>query len=316
MMTLVQDRWYIVLEADQVGQHPLKARRHGRDLVFWRDATGTVRCTLDRCPHRGASLALGKVVDGEIACPFHGFRFDGSGKCTAIPANGDKPVPDAYRVQAFTVLEAHGFIWLWEGAPQDDPPAPPWFHDFDDPRWRWKPGRFHDVWPTHWTRVVENQLDFTHLPFVHATSIGRFVEAPMEVTVEDDGDYMKTWVTNQQASTIELHAPNLWRNQIGASTYIMAVFVPVDEDHTATYIRYYQRHVPWWGLAHVYGWVMARANRWILNQDRLVVTSQRPKAVTPGIDERLVASDKPIAWFRRWWAQHRPDGDRAAISAD
>ena len=30
----------------------------------------------DSCPHQGASLAAGKVVDGKVQCPAHGLRFD------------------------------------------------------------------------------------------------------------------------------------------------------------------------------------------------------------------------------------------------
>lgn len=309
-MKLVPNRWYIIAESDEIrAGHPLAARRHGEELVLWRDTQGVLRCTADRCPHRGASLALGTVQGDAIVCPFHGFQFRGSdGQCTHIPAQGDQPPPRGYAVPARVVREAHGFVWLWVGAPRETYPEPPWFADLDDPKWRWRAGRMQDDWPIHWTRVVENQFDFTHLPFVHASTIGRFVDQQMDVKTESDGaDYLKTWAGNQEAGVLELHAPNLWRNRIGASTYIMAVFVPLDEGHTRTYIRYYQSHVPWPVLSTIYGWVMSKANAWILSQDRRVVTSQTPPETSLRNGEKLLASDAPIIWFRRWRDRHMDD---------
>lgn len=317
-MELVRDRWYIVMEADEVpARRPVLAERLGERLVVWRDQAGVVRATADRCPHRGASLALGAVVDGEVQCPFHGFRFAGDGHCTAMPVQGGKPPPRGYAVTAYTVREAHGFVWLWWGDARPDLPEIPWFHDLDLPRWHWRAGRFHDDWPIHWTRVVENQLDFAHLPFVHATSIGRFVTPPMDVVVETDGeDRLTTYVSNQEASRLDLVAPNLWRNQIGANTYVMAVFVPISETLTRTYTRYYQADVSWRPLAWLYGTVMGWANRWILSQDRRVVTSQRPAHARLGNGEKLHASDAAIIWFRRWQAERAEAVDAEPASAE
>ncbi len=305
-MELVRDRWYIVLEADEVvAGRPLGVTRLGEPMVVWRDAGGQVRCASDVCPHRGASLSQGQVVNGEIGCPFHGFRFRGEdGRCTHIPAHGSKPPPSGYGVRTWEVREAHGFVWLWWGEARADLPTIPWFADLDEPRWRWRAGRFHDDWPIHWTRVVENQLDFTHLAFVHRTSIGRFVIPETVVAIETDGaDYLKARVTNQPNSILELHAPNLWRNQLGPRTFAMAVFVPIDDRTTRTYIRYYQADVPWPGLAWLYGVSMGWANRWILSQDRRVVTRQLPSEAHLRNGEKLIASDAPIVWFRRWYAR-------------
>lgn len=310
-MHLVFDRWYIILEADEVPRdRPLRAVRLGVAMALWRDRDGVVHATSDRCPHRGVSLALGRVVDGELECPFHGFRFRGpDGQCTHMPAQGDRSPPSGYAVPAYVVREAHGFIWRWLGEPREVYPDVPWFTDLDEPGWCWRAGRLHDDWATHWTRVVENQLDFTHLPFVHRTSIGRFVGREMEVELESDGaDFLRTWVKDHpDYGLLELHAPNLWRNRLGSNVWGMAVFVPIDEGHTRTYIRYYQRSVPWPILRDLYGWLMRPANRFILGQDRRVVTTHDPPAAALGNGEKLVQSDAPIIWFRRWVARNLPD---------
>ena len=301
-MELVRDRWYIVLDAAEVPKKgPHGALRHGVPLVFWR-ADGQVHCASDICPHRGAALHLGTVHDGCIVCPFHGFRFDGAGQCTHMPPQGTKPPPKGYGVQTWEAREAHGYIWLWWGERRETYPPIPWFPELDEPGWRWRWSRFHDDWPIHYTRVLENQLDFTHLPFVHATSIGRTVAHEVEVTVESDGDRMTATASNQR-TLLELVAPNLWRNRMGAKTQIVAVFVPIDAENTRTYIRFYQRIVPWPVLGDLVCWLTQPVNRFILSQDRRVVTSQLPSEAVHGSAEKLVRSDAPILWARRWRAR-------------
>ncbi len=317
-MELVPDRWYIILEADEVPVgRPTRAVRHGVALAVWRGAGGDVHAAVDRCPHRSVSLALGRVRDGELECPFHGFRFRGSdGQCTHIPAHGDRAPPAGYAVPVRVVREAHGFIWLWEGTPREIYPPIPWFEDLDAPGWSWRAGRVAADWRTHWTRVVENQLDFTHLPFVHRTTIGRFITAAMEVEVHTDGaDFIRTWVKDQEAGVLELHAPNLWRIRLGKKTWGLSAFVPVDEAQTRIYIRYYQRDVPWPVLRDLYGWLMGYANRFILAQDERVVQSHDPAPARLGDGEKLVPSDAPIIWFRRWVARGRASDAADAAGA-
>jgi phenylpropionate dioxygenase-like ring-hydroxylating dioxygenase large terminal subunit len=74
---LIPDRWYAVLDSKEVRTgKPLGVRRFGESLVFWRDADGRIVVMKDRCPHRSSQLSLGRIIDGRIQCPFHGFEFD------------------------------------------------------------------------------------------------------------------------------------------------------------------------------------------------------------------------------------------------
>jgi phenylpropionate dioxygenase-like ring-hydroxylating dioxygenase large terminal subunit len=71
----------------------------GQRSVVWTGADGSVRVALDQCPHRRAPLSKGTVVDGELRCPYHGWRFDGTGACTFIPALGpDGHIPPKARL--------------------------------------------------------------------------------------------------------------------------------------------------------------------------------------------------------------------------
>ncbi|TNE85005.1 MAG: aromatic ring-hydroxylating dioxygenase subunit alpha [Deltaproteobacteria bacterium] len=299
---MVRDYWYAIATSAELKRgRPLALKRFGRDLVLWRTDDG-IAVTDDRCPHRGASLSAGKVVDGCIECPFHGFLFRPDGQCTRIPAQGDQPPPKGYGPEAFVAREARDFIWLWWGEPRDELPELPWFADPEEPDERFYWAGFDETWPVHWTRAAENQLDFTHLPFVHANTIGRAVKEEMVVDTRVEGSRIRASLANQDLGDffIELVGPNLWRNRIGGRGWIVVVFVPIDEEHTHIYIRYYQRMVALPVLGPLVAWAMNWVNRYILAQDKRVVLTQRPIRGDHKNGEMLVKSDGPIIAFRRW----------------
>jgi phenylpropionate dioxygenase-like ring-hydroxylating dioxygenase large terminal subunit len=143
---MIRNQWYVVLESNEVGAQPVGVTRLGEKLVFWRDPEGKVNAAVDRCPHRGAALSIGKMQSGHLQCPFHGFEYDPSGKCVLVPANGRTGViPNAMLLKTYPTQEAHGLIWLW------------WVYSQKDHR-AWKPhaGRWSG-------RGMERRQDALHL---------------------------------------------------------------------------------------------------------------------------------------------------------
>lgn len=317
---MIENRWYAVLESRELPRRrPLGLERFGERLVLWRSADG-IACTVDRCCHRGAALNAG-VITGEdrLQCPFHGFEYDAGGRCRLIPAAGRAAeVPERYRVRAYPARESHGFIFVWWGAAEPDPPVPPFFPGLDG----FRSSTLVDRWPVHYSRVIENQLDLAHLPFVHRTTIGRgnrtIVNGPRTAL---EGDRLRVWVDNasdrgqRPRSVVELGEPdrpplltflfpNLWRNRLSERFVLIGAFVPVNASETLIYIRSYQRFVRLPPFSWLFGWITNRVNRKILNQDRRVVSTQRP-IYSPPISgerrdaERLIAADRPIVLYRR-----------------
>jgi len=93
------------LSADQ----PVAARLLGQDWVLWRDAEGHARAAPDRCPHRGTRLSLGRVCEGELQCPYHGWRFAADGRCSRIPAQPGFQPPASHGLR-FLLGECGGEI--------------------------------------------------------------------------------------------------------------------------------------------------------------------------------------------------------------
>lgn len=295
-MQLARDRWFVVLEVGEVPRRGAMAtRRLGQDLVFWRGVDGAVHGAVDRCPHRGAKLSPGKVVAGELECPFHGFRFAGDGACTAIPVHPERKPPGAMRLGSFPVREAHGFVWVWTG-PSEPSPEPVPFFDFAG--WSWAGSGFTEPVANHHSRAVENQLDYPHLPFVHPGTIGRVVTQDMDVTTVVDGDRIRAHIGNPEVF-IELLAPSIWRNKTGPAWQFLA-FVPIDEQQMIYYVRTYQRVVTVPGLDWLVGALNQLVNGVILRQDTPLVESQPLGETRLRMGEVLVPSDGPIIAYRRW----------------
>lgn len=162
---MIPNQWYPILDASRLQKKPLGVRRLGRDLVLWRKPDGRVIVQEDRCPHKGARLSGGQVVNGEIECPYHGFRFNAEGSCTHAPCLGTGArLPEGLDVQPFRVREQHDWIWLWhgEGEPRADLPIIPEMINL--PRGA---ARISYDRPIHYTRYIESIIEFYHVPWVH-----------------------------------------------------------------------------------------------------------------------------------------------------
>jgi nitrite reductase/ring-hydroxylating ferredoxin subunit len=68
------EAWSHAIDADRVGAAPTAVVVDGVDLIVLRHEDRVVAMG-GVCPHRGAPLAEGTVVDGCVKCPWHGSRF-------------------------------------------------------------------------------------------------------------------------------------------------------------------------------------------------------------------------------------------------
>ena len=75
---------------------------------MWRDSDGVAHVWEDRCPHRGMRLSLGFVRGDQIACLYHGWRYDAAGQCRYIPAHPQLTPPETIRVPVLAVGGADG----------------------------------------------------------------------------------------------------------------------------------------------------------------------------------------------------------------
>lgn len=313
---MIRDQWYVVLQSRELRSgKPLGVVRMGEKMVFWRDLMGNPICQADLCPHRGVALSAGCQVGDHIQCPFHGFQYDSAGKCTLVPALGLATTPPkVLRVNIYPCREAHGYIYIWWGVPQDEYPPLPWFEDLDD---SFVTSELKDHWSVHYSRAIENQLDVFHLAFVHASTIGRggktisdgpltrFDEKTLEIWVFNRTDDGKTTARKaselpdpRRDSFLKFKFPHLWMNNISSDMRITIFFTPIDEENCMIYLRNYQRFVRLPLIGKVVAQLINPSSKIILRQDKRVVLTQRPKKTSRNMGEKLISADRPIIEYR------------------
>src|SRR5579859_6485343 len=93
--------WFMIAREDELSAvEPLSVRLLGRKMVAYLDVSGRPAVLDSVCPHMGADIAVGGKVDqGGVRCPFHGWRFGADGRCNEIPYN--KAIHPKARVRAF-----------------------------------------------------------------------------------------------------------------------------------------------------------------------------------------------------------------------
>ena len=294
--------WTIVGLARDLRDKPLQVRVAGERVVLFRRKDGAPAALIDRCPHRGVALSLGKVEDGQIVCPFHGWRFDGEGRNCGVPWNPDAKL-DQLGATVLPVREAKGFVWLYTGFSPSDEPLPSETLD--------TPGLVvlaqSVLWRVHWTRVMENMLDTPHLPFVHRKTIGRrltpFVHRRMNIEWSDR-DYGGR-ITNivegeERQGVLDYRFPNVMELNIdppGRLLRLLAVCQPEDDETTRLTI-YTLRN---FARLRLLDPVFRRMNARIAEEDHKVVESSDPPVTPPPEQERSVRTDAPTLAFRRIW---------------
>ncbi|MFL1551660.1 Rieske 2Fe-2S domain-containing protein [Pseudomonas sp. D47] len=156
-------QWWPVALSHELRNTPLACQAHHLPLVLFRDENGRVAALPDRCPHRFAPLSAGKVRDGQIECPYHGWRFAANGRCARVPGANltacSKPL-----LASLPSCEAHGLVWVSLGAehPQTSPVAPAEQRNDLDTFW------ITDHVRCSLQDAAENFLDGFHTHFVHA----------------------------------------------------------------------------------------------------------------------------------------------------
>jgi phenylpropionate dioxygenase-like ring-hydroxylating dioxygenase large terminal subunit len=170
--------WHAVAWASQIRDtEPTPIRLLENELVLWRNRDG-LHAWRDLCVHRGSRLSAGRLTNNCLACPYHGWEYDSAGRCVRIPAHPEQPPPARAHATVYVVKEKYDLVWVCLGNPAKDVPV---FPEWDDSSFeKIMAGPY--LYRAHGPRVIENFLDVTHFPFVHAGYLGDPSEAQI-------GDY-------------------------------------------------------------------------------------------------------------------------------
>jgi phthalate 4,5-dioxygenase oxygenase subunit len=162
---LMRRYWQPVALAEELSAGtPLNVRIFGEDLVLFRDEQSRVGLLGLHCSHRGADLSYGRIEDGGLRCPYHGWLYDIHGHCLDQP--GELPqnkFQQSIHHPAYPCKELGDIIFAYLGA--GEPPLLPAYDALLAPsEYRFVTKYFTDC---NYLQANEGTMDPVHLSFLH-----------------------------------------------------------------------------------------------------------------------------------------------------
>jgi phthalate 4,5-dioxygenase oxygenase subunit len=150
----------------EVDGTPMRLMLLGEKLVAFRDSNGRVGVMDHQCPHRCASLVLGRNEEGGIRCIYHGWKFDVDGNCVEMPSvPASQDFKEKVKAPAYKALDRNGIVWVYMGPRQDDPPPLPMVEatllEEDDVVISFT------MRSCNWMQALEGDIDTSHFGFLH-----------------------------------------------------------------------------------------------------------------------------------------------------
>jgi phenylpropionate dioxygenase-like ring-hydroxylating dioxygenase large terminal subunit len=157
----------------------------------------------------------------------------------------------------------------------------------------------------HWTRVMENVLDWPRLPFVHKGSIGRGMyrsqNARMDLrATERPTGYVSSMPIDgvAQPGTLELRFPNLMVLNLmdgGRSLILVDAIIPIGPTRSRLVIVTARSSLKLGLVDGFFHWT----NRRLVNEDERIVESSRPLAAPHPSAEQSVRTEAATLFFRK-----------------
>ncbi|MEV5072557.1 aromatic ring-hydroxylating dioxygenase subunit alpha [Microbacterium sp. LMI12-1-1.1] len=204
---LLRSYWQpVALVSEMPGERPVKAVRiMSEDLVLFKKREGWGLISR-YCAHRGVDLSYGRLEEDGIRCLYHGWLYDGQGRCVEQPAEPDhSQFLGKIRISNYPCVEKNGLIFAYMGA--GDPPPFPHYDCFVAPdEYTFA---FKGLWECNWLQGLEGGIDPSHVSFLH-----RFIqEDPRDMygqqfaeEVEGTGKKLSTLVGESYRPDIEVES--------------------------------------------------------------------------------------------------------------
>jgi phthalate 4,5-dioxygenase len=172
MGQLMRRHWVPAVLSEQLGEPdgaPVRLRLFGEDLVAFRDTDGRLGVLGEYCPHRKASLVLGRNEECGLRCLYHGWKFDVEGNVLEMASEPpESRFAEKVKHKAYPTQEWGGFVWVYMG-PREHMPAfepPPWA-----PTAQTKVSIVKIDIPCNWAQIMEGQIDSAHSSSLHSSDM-------------------------------------------------------------------------------------------------------------------------------------------------
>ncbi len=294
--------WHPIAVADEVTEAPQQFTLLGEKIVAFRDGLGIV-VFKDLCVHRGTALSRGSVCDGRLICAYHGWEYDRTGACVHIPSLSEgTPIPKKARAITYRAQEIYGLVWVALDEPKQ--PVATWPEDaWTNPGYRVVLAGTYE-WRSSAARVIDNAMDLAHFNFVHK-GYTELADGPVikryEVTqtgefdleyAYEDGHLRRHYtlcgpfILHDKKSVISVGTGSTWsdagESKEGDNTILTFIAAPVDEAFTRIYVFVARNH-----RLDVDDSEFTKGLDIIMDQDRVIVESQRPEQIPTNIRDEV-----------------------------
>lgn len=285
---VLRDYWHPVIRLSDLRDTPVPFTLLGERIVLYRAGDAAVALQ-DLCVHRGSPLSLGWLDGDTITCGYHGWAYGPDGACVRIPSLPEgRSIPRKARAVAYRTDVRYGLVWVCLATPRQPIPL---YDAWEDPRQAkvlYEP--FH--WNANAARIVENVLDFTHLPWVHNGLLGSRetpVYPEVKPVVDDRGlTYQLDDPTNDTTRYYRLSAPFTVELSVrshdpnGHNYSMLFACAPVSSVET---VQWFFTARDWSLDKPDLDW--AEFDQVVMRQDQRIVETQRPELLPLDLSEEL-----------------------------
>jgi len=189
MGQLMRRHWIPACLSEEVSEPdgtPVKVRLLGEDLVVFRDTDGRLGVLDEYCPHRRASLVLGRNEECGLRCLYHGWKFDVDGNVVEMTSEPtESELVSKVKHKAYPAHEAGGFVWTYMGPPEEMP-------EFEPPAFAPTPDARVSILKikvkANWAQITEGQIDSAHSSSLHSSDM---VPARVDAAKATDHNWLR-----------------------------------------------------------------------------------------------------------------------------
>lgn len=162
--------WIPALLAEELPEPdcpPVRVELLSEKLVAFRDTEGRLGLLDEFCAHRRVSLWFGRNEENGLRCPYHGWKYDVSGRCVDVPSE-EPAFCKNIRQKAYPLVEKGGILWAYMGSPDRQPPLPEFEFATVRPGQRFISKRYQQC---NWLQAMEGGIDSSHVSFLHSMNL-------------------------------------------------------------------------------------------------------------------------------------------------
>jgi len=172
--------WYVIGQTNQfLSNQPYKILIKDTPISIWKDDNNCFSAVSDICPHRGASIARGRIDKKTdcIVCPYHTFKYNDKGRLSQVPGINQNRLNQSFNLKTdiphYEITHKKGWVYLRNTPLYEISP----YHNVIDKSTIWiEPEAFDEqmkcvfltkTFATDGMSLTENSLDILHISEVH-----------------------------------------------------------------------------------------------------------------------------------------------------